>query len=318
MDGPLSLGKHELVTTPDEEGNAWLVRSALDQKHVLAARAERNLADLLSLSKLLSLDILKPLDDPCTGCDGKLLNIATKNPTNGWKVPHVEEVVSLIIEAPLAHDGGSASLLKGIDLVNEVLLFLLVELLVFLSSSDGDLVLGLWLGWLEWAGQNGNLSVLNNPWHLAVAPGLVDNETVEELGIFEAATDLADEFDTLEVDVLALEIGNAEDSLDGHAGELVPETRNDLGVQGGLANLVKKGVVGWGEVKGLADLFEALHGDVAGAVEAFGDSEWVEANNFKINIIQNIFLDLVEMRRNGVPQSQETVFKGRAEVKTKT
>lgn len=110
-----------------------------------------------------------------------------------------------------------------------------------------------------------------------MAPGLVDNETVEELGIFEAATDLADEFDTLEVDVLALEIGNAEDGLDGHAGELVPEARNDLGVQGGLANLVKKGVVGWGEVKGLTDLFEALHGDVAGAVEAFGDAEWVEA-----------------------------------------
>ena len=45
------------------------------------------------------------------------------------------------------------------------------------------LVLGLGFGWLKWAGQNGELHILQLLWHLRVAHVLVHNNAIHQLCI---------------------------------------------------------------------------------------------------------------------------------------
>ena len=82
-------------------------------------------------------------------------------------------------------------------------------------------MLGLGLGRLKGTGQDSQLGIPNLVGHLRVREVLVHNNTVDEQRVLEGSTDLSINLDQLEIDILALEVGNRQHSIDGDLGELV-------------------------------------------------------------------------------------------------
>lgn len=80
--------------------------------------------------------------------------------------------------------GGGGYLL---DHVKEVLALCFAEGLELLDGVDVELVLGLGLGRLEGAGQDGDAGVLQHARHLGVAEVLVDYDAVDQRRVFQAA-----------------------------------------------------------------------------------------------------------------------------------
>jgi len=121
-----------------------------------------------------------------------------------------EQVVGLIIEAPLAEDDVSTGVLDLLDHIVEVVLFHLLELLVVFNGLDLDTVLGLGLWGLEGAGQNANLSVFDLLLHGRVGEVLVNNDTFNELGVLDSTTALGDDLNQVEVDILTVKVSDVE------------------------------------------------------------------------------------------------------------
>lgn len=63
-------------------------------------------------------------------------------------------------------------------------------------------MLGLGLGGFECAGKNGDLGILDVLGHLRVTESLVDDNTLDQHGVFETSTNLSAQLDQIEVDVL--------------------------------------------------------------------------------------------------------------------
>ena len=100
-------------------------------------------------------------------------------------------MVGLVVETPLTEGDGRAGVLHLLHHVHEVLLLLVVELLEVLGAGDVDVVLGLGLRRLEGAGQNADLRVLYHLRHLRVTDVLVDDDTVHQGRVLQAASGLA-------------------------------------------------------------------------------------------------------------------------------
>jgi hypothetical protein len=58
------------------------------------------------------------------------------------------------------------------------------------------------------------------PRHLRVRHVLVDHDTLDELGVLKRTADFAIYLDQLEIDVLAFEVGDGEDGVNGDLSEL--------------------------------------------------------------------------------------------------
>ena len=69
-------------------------------------------------------------------------------------------------------------------------------------------MLGLGLWWFEWASKNDNLCVMNLFLHLGVREILVNNDSLNELGVLDGSASLCDNLDKVEVDILAFKICN--------------------------------------------------------------------------------------------------------------
>ena len=119
-------------------------------------------------------------------------------------------MVGLIIETPLAQDNISTRILDFLDHISEEILFHLLKLFVVLSRLDLDTVLGLGLWGLEGASEDHDLGVFDLFAHGGMGEILVDNETLNELGVLDGATKFANDLDQIKVHILALEVGNGE------------------------------------------------------------------------------------------------------------
>jgi hypothetical protein len=127
--------------------------------------------------------------------------------------------VSLTLHVSFAVCWENGSLL--LDHLQELLFFVLSQLLVLLHTLNIKLVLGLGPRWLEWTSKNSNLGISNDVGHLRVREILVDNNTLDEGCIFEGTTDFTINLDKLEIDVFTGKVGDGEDSVDGDIGEFV-------------------------------------------------------------------------------------------------
>jgi hypothetical protein len=85
-------------------------------------------------------------------------------------------MVGLIIEAPLAENNIGTAVFDLLNHVCEALLLVRIELFVFCNAANVDGVFGLWFGWLECAGQNGQLGILKRFGHLRMAHSFVKND----------------------------------------------------------------------------------------------------------------------------------------------
>jgi len=79
--------------------------------------------------------------------------------------------------------------------IDEILLLHGVEFVVVFNRFDFKSVLGFWLWWLEWAGQNTNLSILNFLDHLWMGEIFIENDTLDEFRILNGSTILGDNLD---------------------------------------------------------------------------------------------------------------------------
>lgn len=98
-------------------------------------------------------------------------------------------------------------------------------------------MLGLWLWWLEWAGEDAHLGVLDFLVHLGVREFFVEDDSFNELGIFDGSSGLLDDFDQIKVDIFSLHVSDVEDSLHSEVSVEVLAGTDDLGAEGGLGTL---------------------------------------------------------------------------------
>ena len=138
-------------------------------------------------------------------------------------------------------------------------------------------MLGLRLWGLEGAGEDQNLGVVDLLDHLGMREVLVENNTLDELGVGEGATSLGDDLDKVEVDVLTLNVGNVEDRLDGEIREVILALGDNLGAEGGHGALSEILVVILLDVDLLLDAVKLVDGDVASLLETIGNLERVNA-----------------------------------------
>lgn len=168
MDGSVGLVDHHTGRTSHQNGDGSGSLELLDDQHLVVVGTELDFSDLSGLSELLGGDFLESGDDSGSGGDGDELDIDSTKPSDGGEVVLEEEMVGLVVEAPLTHGDVGARVLDLLDHVSEVVLFLLDHLLVVLTGLDNDLVLVLEFGGLEGASQDANLSVGDFLLHLGV------------------------------------------------------------------------------------------------------------------------------------------------------
>ena len=83
--------------------------------------------------------------------------------------------------------------------------------------------------------------------------------------------------DHVEVDVLAVEVGDGKNGVDGNLGHLAPVNVDNLGVKGGLGSGDEGLSVLLGELDGVSNLSEGLEGDLAGSLVSLGNTDRVDS-----------------------------------------
>jgi len=186
-------------------------------------------------------------------------------------------VVSLVIEAPLAEDDVSAGVLDLLDHVNEVVRFHLLELLVVLNGLDLDTVLGLGLWGLEGAGEDHDLGVLDLLLHGGMGEVLVNDDTLNELGVLDGTTGLHDDLDQIEVHVLAVNVGNVEHGLDSKISKVVLALADDLGAESSGGALAEVSEVVLLDVNLLGDFVDFLYRNFTSLLKTISNFKRVNA-----------------------------------------
>lgn len=157
------------------------------------------------------------------------------DPPNGVQTALQQEVVGLIIEAPLANSEVGTAVLHPLHHVPEVFLLLVGEPHIGLFVLYIELVLGLRLGRFKWACKEAHLHIRKLFLHLLTNASqplrakkgkgkqahlwvteLLDKKTVQELSVRELPALLGLEFDQLEINVLPLQIRHCQDSVHGN------------------------------------------------------------------------------------------------------
>jgi len=106
-----STARYHLVATTDQDGDRTRVGAVLNVQHAVFARAKGGLADLACLAELGSRHLLKAGDDAATSGDGDELELGATDPADGWELVLHQQVVGLVVKAPLAHNQVGARVL---------------------------------------------------------------------------------------------------------------------------------------------------------------------------------------------------------------
>lgn len=270
-------GSYHLVAAADENGDGAGVGALLDDEHLLARSAEGHLLDDARGAELGRGQLLEARHDAAVGRNGDEFHLRATDPADSGQVVLQQQVVGLVVEAPLADDEVGAGVLDALDHLGEGVALVGLQLLELFNSRNVELVLGLRLRRLKGAGEDGQLGVAHLCRHLRVGEILVDDDALDEEGVLERAADLAVDLDELKVDVLALEVSNRQNSIDGDLGELVVRLGDNLAAQAGLGDLDETLLVLARKVNGVGDAVELGTGNVAGLVVAVCYADGVDA-----------------------------------------
>lgn len=130
-------------------------------------------------------------------------------------------MVGLVVETPLAQHDVGTTVLNHLYHVYEVLLLLLVQLLIIISTSDVDVVFGLGLWRLECAGQYCNLSIVDNFLHLGMTDVLVDQYSVDQFSVFNRTASLGLNLDEIQIHVSSLQVAHRKHCLNSDLSKLL-------------------------------------------------------------------------------------------------
>lgn len=109
-----------LGATTDHYRHGLRVLTVFDENNFVTRRAVANLFDATGSAEFLGSDLLEAGNDARARRDGEKLDLDTTDPTDGWDVVLHEEMVSLVIEAPLAKNDIGARVLNSTNHVCEV------------------------------------------------------------------------------------------------------------------------------------------------------------------------------------------------------
>lgn len=129
---------------------------------------------------------------------------------------------------------------------------------------------------LEGASKNAHLGVFNVGSHLRVGELFVNNDSLNELRVFDATARFGHNLDQIEVHVTTLQIGNVQHGLDSQVGKVVLTFGHDLGTQGGFGAHAQSFVIVLMNVKLFLDLFDFVHSNFARFFKAVGNFERVD------------------------------------------
>lgn len=267
---------YHLVATTNEHSHSARVGTLLNHQHLVPRRTERHLLNETGVSKLLSRQVLESGHNATVRGNRNELDLGTANPTYGGEVVLHEQVIGLVVKAPLTDDEVRSSVLNPLDHLLELLLLVRAQLLELLDVLNVKLVLRLRARGLERTREDRNLGVLDGTGHLGVGEVLVDDDTVDELSVLEGTSDLSVDLDELKVDVLTLEVGDREDSVDGNLGELVAGEGDDLGAKRGLGSLQEVGGVVLAEGNSVGDAVKLFDSDLTRLLVTVGDADGVD------------------------------------------
>ena len=182
-----------------------------------------------------------------------------------------EQVVGLVVKAPLAEDDVGAGVLDSLDHVDEVVLLHLLEFIVVFGVFDLNAVLGLGLWWLEGASQDANFGILDFLLHRWMREILVNHDTFDELRILNSTAGLCDDLDKVEVNILSFQVSDVEHGLDCKVGKVVLAFRNNFASKGGGGALTQVSVVVLLDIDGLSDFLNFADSNFTGLHETVSD-----------------------------------------------
>mmetsp|Transcript_13232 Transcript_13232/g.18954 ORF Transcript_13232/g.18954 Transcript_13232/m.18954 type:complete len:246 (-) Transcript_13232:531-1268(-) len=222
---------YHLVASSDQYCYGFAVWAVLDEQHAIGFGPKLNLTYLASRSELRFGQFREARDNSGSSGNGHQLDFYPVDPPDCRQVVGQKEVVSLVVEAPLAQDQGGSRIFAQLHLLDEVRLLLLVQGIVRLSGFDVDVVFGFGFRRLERASENGNFGVFDGFGHLRVRHRFVKDDTFDHHGVFQACSNLVFHLDQVKVNVLPFKVSHRNDSIYGNLGHLLLETVNDLGAE---------------------------------------------------------------------------------------
>lgn len=93
-----------------------------------------------------------------------------------------------------------------------------MHLLVIFSTHQPEISLGLRFRWLEWTGEDTDLGILDLFGHLRMGHLLVNEKTLNELGLLNGRSSHTSQLDEFEVDILTFQISDLENSVHSNSG----------------------------------------------------------------------------------------------------
>jgi hypothetical protein len=78
--------------------------TVLNQNDSIVGGTEAHFFDQTSLTQFTFRDLFETRYDACTGCNSEQLDFNTADPSYSWKSILVEQVICLIVKAPLAEN----------------------------------------------------------------------------------------------------------------------------------------------------------------------------------------------------------------------
>ena len=130
-------------------------------------------------------------------------------------------MICLIIKTPLAYDQICSSILNLLYHLHKFTLFVILEFFVFLNSAYVELVLRLWLWWLECTCQYRELRISYFIRHLWMREIFVHYDPLYEQSVLQRPAHFSINFNQIKVDVFSIKICDGEDSINRYLGELI-------------------------------------------------------------------------------------------------
>lgn len=164
-----------------------------------------------------------------------------------------------------------------VDHIGKVLLFQLVKLPEGFCACDVQVVLGLRFGGFEGTGKNGDLGFFYLLGHLRMGEILINQDTINQLGILHTSTCFPLHLDKVEVNILSGKVSNTKDSLNSNLSQLLFILAHNLRPQTNHSSINKFSIVLIIKFDLLCNSVQMLESDLDGHIVPIGNFKWMES-----------------------------------------
>ena len=270
-----------LSASPQQEGDGLGVLAAGDEGELILSE----LADLQIAggAQFVGGELLDLSHHSGTGGLGELHHVGLLDATDREDAFLAKEVLGQVVDALLHEHRVGARGLDGLDHLAQHVLLLGQE--SGHLGGVGDLDLGVDLGLLDLDGriEQGDLGVLHPLGHGRVHRLLVDDDSLDELGVVHGGAGLLDDLDVVHVDVplVSVLLGDGGDGINGQISETLAGAADGLGDHRGAGNELEGLLVV--DAHGSGHRVQDLLGLDGGEPVAAGDDSGVDVGFDQVN-----------------------------------